>query len=297
MNLISRRADRIQDRLSAWWRGGAAAISPTAHYTGYVWAAHGLGDPGLATAEGRILYHAGGVVRAPLERLGGPTLEHFLLARHRILDHLLRTAIEDGRVSQVVELACGMSPRGLLLGREFGSALTYVEVDLPAMATAKRAALARLGAVDAHHRVQAADAFSAEELGAVFATLDPDLGVAVVSEGLLNYFPTPRVEQLWAHVAGQLQRFPHGLYLSDLHLGGHPGALDRAFAASLGVFVRGRVHFHYESPDAAIAALHASGFASGMLHAPVEYAEVLPGMRATGADRVRVVEARTSPRN
>jgi hypothetical protein len=34
-----------------------------------------------------------------------------------------------------------------------------------------------------------------------------------------------------------------------------------------------------------------SGFTTSRLHVPSAYAEVLPGMRAAGADRVRVLEA------
>ena len=68
----------------------------------------------------------------------------------------------------------------------------------------------------------------------LFAGLDPDRGTAVVTEGLLNYFPTDRVEVLWTRVARELARFPSGLYLSDLHLAGGAALVDRAFAAGLG---------------------------------------------------------------
>ena len=36
----------------------ADSISPTAHYTGAVWARNGLSHPALATAEGRVLFGA-----------------------------------------------------------------------------------------------------------------------------------------------------------------------------------------------------------------------------------------------
>ena len=34
---------------------GGESISPTAHYTGYVWARNGLSHPELETLEGRLL--------------------------------------------------------------------------------------------------------------------------------------------------------------------------------------------------------------------------------------------------
>jgi O-methyltransferase involved in polyketide biosynthesis len=274
-------------------RRGSHTISPTAHYTGYVWARHRLGDPGLATGGGRLLYGLGQLALTPVELLGGPTLAHFLLARHRIIDRLLTAELESGRVTQVVELASGMSPRGLELVRRHAG-LTYVEVDLPGMVERKRAALARIGTDHARHRLRAADVFG-DDLATVFGGLDPDSGVAVVTEGLLNYFPTDRVEDLWRRVARELGTFACGVYLADLHVRAQAGWTDRAFAAGLGVAVRGRVHLHYADQQEVHDALSSAGFAAATLHAPAEFASVLPGMLAAGADRVRVVEARTRP--
>lgn len=269
---------------------GSHTISPTAHYTGYVWARHELGDPALATREGQAMHGLGRLVLTPVELLGGPTLEHFLLARHRILNHLLDAEIASGSVGQVVELACGMSPRGLDMVRRHPQ-LTYVEVDLPVMAARKRAALARIGTDASRHRVEAADVLT-DGLAAVFDRLDDAKGVAVVTEGLLNYFPTEQVVRLWSRLAEELRSFPHGIYLSDLHVASHAGVPDRLFATVLGVAVRGRVHFHFVDDAAAEDALRTSGFGTSRLHAPAEYDDVLPGMTAAGADRVRVVEAR-----
>ena len=56
--------------------------------------------------------------------------------------------------------------------------------------------------------------------------------------------------------------------------------------------MRGRVLFPYDDEAQAESVLRRSGFASAVLHSPREYADVLPGMTAAGADRVRVVEAR-----
>ncbi len=272
-------------------RSGSHTISPTAHYTGYVWAHHGLGDPALATPEGRVMHGLGQLLLTPVELLGGPTLEHFLLARHRIIDHLLDEEIASGAVGQVVELACGMSPRGLDMVRRHPG-ISYVEVDLPAMAARKRSALEQIGTDSSRHRVAAADVLS-DALDAVFDRLDRAIGVAVVTEGLLNYFPTEQVVRLWSRLADELGSFPQGLYLSDLHLASRTGLPDRLFAAGLGLAVRGRLHFHFPDEAAAKDVLRTSGFGTARLHAPSEYAEVLPGMTTAGADRVRVVEART----
>jgi O-methyltransferase involved in polyketide biosynthesis len=270
---------------------GPEAISPTAHYTAAVWAANGLSHPAFATREGRLLFEASRPAMALSARLGGPSLEAFLLARHRIIDHLLDEAIAAGAVSQVVELAAGLSPRGWRFTQTHGAALRYVEGDLPRMAARKRAAVARAGG---SHRVVDLDAFAAggpASLTALAASLDPARGVAVVTEGLLNYFDREHVTGLWARIVEEFAAFPELLYLSDLHVrSATRGAVAVAFAGALGAAVGGRVHLHFADEAEAVAALHAAGFAHATLHAPRAFD--LPGAGVPAAQVVRVIEAR-----
>jgi hypothetical protein len=42
---------------------GSEAISPTAHYTDFVWTRNRLSPPGLTTLEGRVLFES---LRAPM---------------------------------------------------------------------------------------------------------------------------------------------------------------------------------------------------------------------------------------
>ena len=88
-------------------------ISPTAHYTGYVWARNGLSHPRLETLEGRVMFESLRPINAVSSTLGGPSLESYLLARHRAIDALLDKAIDEHGVTQVIEVAAGLSPRGL----------------------------------------------------------------------------------------------------------------------------------------------------------------------------------------
>ena len=89
---------------------------------------------------------------------GGASLEAYLLTRHLAIDALLERAIEGAGVTQVVEIACGLSPRGWRFAQRYGERITYVEADLPGMAARKRAALDRIGCLSDHHRVVAVDA-------------------------------------------------------------------------------------------------------------------------------------------
>jgi O-methyltransferase involved in polyketide biosynthesis len=270
----------------------SARISPTAHYTGYVWARNGLSHPELETVEGRVLFES---LRMPMEvsrLLGRGTLESYLLARHGAIDALLERAIEDGRVSQVVEVACGLSPRGLRFARRYGERLTYVEADLPGMVERKRAALERIGSLSARHRVEQVDALSDESLAAVAAPLNPDQGLAIITEGLLGYLDGDAVRGIWRRFARTLAGFARGTYISDIHIGELQTMQVRAFRVMLSAFVRGRVHLHFGTEDEVVAALREAGFASAEVQ---RAADVAHDVDDPGAWLAHVLAAEMQP--
>ena len=251
---------------------GSEAVSPTAHYTGYVWARNGLSHPELETIEGRILFESLRPVMALNGLLGRGTLESYLLARHRAIDALLERAIEQGRVRQVIEVAAGLSPRGWRFVQQHPE-LTYVEADLPAMTARKRRALGRMGSDPKRHLVRELDALREDgpgSLAAVAGELDQGEGLAIITEGLLPYLPTGQVEAIWRRFATTLGAFADGAYISDLHVGAAEGAPEHAFRVLLSVFVRGRVNVHVQTSEEAVAALKAAGFARATVRPAVE---------------------------
>jgi O-methyltransferase involved in polyketide biosynthesis len=270
---------------------GSDAISPTAHYTGYVWARHGLSHPALETREGRVLFESMRPVNALSEALGGVSLETYLLTRHRAIDVLLERAIHEAGVSQVVEVACGLSPRGWRFTRRYGSALTYVEADLPAMAARKRRALERMGSLSERHRVVEVDALrdaGPGSLRALAGELDPHEGLAIITEGLLGYLSGEAVDGLWRRLAGMLGAFARGRYISDLHLGAAQNAQVRIFRVVLSGFVRGRVYLHFDDAADAEAALRHAGFEAATLH---RAASLAPEIRGRGSTLAHILEA------
>lgn len=279
-------------------RRRSEAISPTAHYTGFVWARNGLSDPAFATTTGRVFYHSLRPVVGVSERFGGPSLERFLLARHRIIDHLLDEAIQQGRVSQVIEVAAGLSPRGWRFTQRYGDALTYVETDLPDMARRKRALLDRTCAGRARPRVAELNVLherGEHSLAELAGTLDESQGLAIITEGLLNYFDRDSVLGMWSRFAGALRPFSDGLYLSDLLVSNdNAGRLTSAFAGALSMFVRGRVHLHFDDHTLAVDALREAGFGRAVLHSPPEFAGRVAGCDRGGVRQVRVIDASVS---
>jgi O-methyltransferase involved in polyketide biosynthesis len=266
-------------------------ISPTAHYTGYVWTRNGLSHPALATREGRLLFDALRPAIAAGRPFGGASLEAYLLTRHAAIDALLERAIERDGITQVIEIACGLSPRGWRFAQRYGDAITYVEADLPAMAARKRTALDRIGCLSEHHRVVDIDALrddGPQSLGALAQTLSSAHGVAVITEGLLGYLPGAAVQGLLRRLAAVLAAFPDGRYISDLHIGAVQNSQVRLFRVLLSAFVRGRVHLHFDTPADAERAVRAAGFASARLE---RGSDITGTDRGRGSDMVHILEA------
>ena len=269
-------------------------ISPTAHYTGYVWFAHGQSHEAFATRGGRLMYRALHAPNVVLHHAGLPTLEGMLLARHRLIDLRLSQAIDAGEISQVIEVAAGLSPRGWRFRNRYGDRITYLEADLPGMIARKRKVLASLGGETAHHRTVEIDALAdrgPQSIDAICEALDHGRGTAIITEGLVNYFDTPTLTAMWARFARALCMFPRNLYLSDLILkDGNEGAFVTGFQWLLSAFVRGKVHKHFDSQDEAEDALADAGLI-GILLDPRDFAFELPRLERAGAARVRIVEA------
>ncbi|MSP62164.1 MAG: class I SAM-dependent methyltransferase [Myxococcales bacterium] len=279
----------------------SARISPTADYTSYVWFKNGLSDAALTTPLGRALHLALRPMNLLYEHRGGhPSLDMMLLARHRVIDHLLEQAIASGEVGQVIEVAAGFSPRGFRFARRHRQAgLRYIEGDLPAQADRKRALLDSAGLRGDNHLVLTLDALresGPDSLAEVAREhLDPSLGTAIITEGLLGYFDREAVAGMWRRFAVCLAGFPHGLYLSDLNLAGEVGGMRtaRIFRLLLEAFARGKVHLHFPEAADATAALREAGFTEAALHRPGEFAG---SVDVPGPDRrhvVRLIEART----
>lgn len=269
------------------------SISPTAHYTGYVWGRNGLSHPELTTTEGRLLFDSLHPLMLFSGALGGPSLEAYLLARHRAIDALLERAIEQHGITQVVEVAAGLSPRGWRFAKRYGDRIAYYEADLPAMAARKRRALERMGSLSDRHQVRDLDALrdtGPESLGALVAELEPGTGLAIITEGLLGYLAPGDVAALWRRFAEALSRFPAGRYISDLHLGSAQTVQVRAFRVVLAAFVRGRVYLHFNDAEQATAALREAGFGSAAV-TPANAVSADAGER--GGQMAHILEAST----
>jgi O-methyltransferase involved in polyketide biosynthesis len=275
-----------------------SSISFTALYTGQVWWANGLSAPGFSTRLGSFYYHA----LSPFEYLGGKVvggnIRTFLLQRHQMMDHLARQAVEEHGVTQILEIACGLSPRGTRFVADYPW-LHYVEADLPDMAQRKRALLDQQGRDSSRHEVVDCNilALDTEDaLEKVLARLDLSQPVLVITEGLVNYFNLETISGFWSRLALALKAFPRGIYLTD----NYPLYYDMPFyrtlktlGALLGSVSRSDVTFHFGSDDEARAVFEEAGFDRLMIHNPADYYDQLDMPHSRGNPLVRVMQAIT----
>ncbi|MCQ8896125.1 class I SAM-dependent methyltransferase [Limnobacter humi] len=272
----------------------AARISPTALYTAQVWQESGRSVPELASLPAKALYTALSPAMAMSRSFGGPTLQDFLLARHDLIDRQLHQAITSGKATQVLEIAAGLSPRGSRFVQEYGDDITYIEADLPGMVAQKRKLLEQRLAVCPYHRIEVIDAFATDgvhSLAGLAAQLDPERGLVIITEGLLNYFDRASVLDLWTRVGQTLSGFQRGFYFSDLHFSSHnDDLLSRAFAAALGAFVRGKIHLHFSSIGEVQQLMQQRGLACEVLN-PSDFAAELASCTTAGAHLTRVLSA------
>lgn len=283
----------------------SSGISFTAFYTGEVWRREGLSVPFLASKQGHFLYLAGMPVEWAGKALLGTNNVIMLLQRHHIIDHVLEKAVREEGFTQIVEIACGLSPRGTVVSRQFADIdLHYVEADLPGMAGRKRHLLEKAGELSVKHRVIDIDILAqgtADSLEAVFAReLDPSRKTLVITEGLVNYFDYSTITGFWARLAKTLGNFPAGIYLTDLYpnFGWHPVVkVANAFKSALAFATRSSVTLHFGNEAAIVAGFGDAGFDSTTVHLPESYYGVLdiPVMRTPSL--VRVIENRVASKD
>jgi O-methyltransferase involved in polyketide biosynthesis len=246
----------------------------------------------------------------------GATVEQFLLARHSLIDLRLKEAVDSGKVTQIIEIAAGLSPRGVRFKKLYGNKVKYIEADLPDMALLKESIFVRNSnelfgsSEDRKPAVVAVDALTrtgALSLNSIMKQhLSPSEGIAIITEGLVNYFNETSLRTIWENIAWELKTFgaAGGVYLSDIHLrtlsdtstgDGNPHARrTKIFMNLLSAFVQRSVHLHFSGSDAAQEALHRAGFASGVLLHAKDFLHEEPRegyFTSVGAETVQVIEA------
>ena len=275
----------------------SSSISFTALYTGQVWYENGLSAPFFTNKKGRLMY----LGLQPAEKLAewafGTNMHHLLLQRHHIMDHRIRQLIHEG-ASQILEIACGMSPRGHDFTRRYPD-LKYIEADLPDMARQKKALLEDENALGPNHQVIACNIL---ESGAPHGldyimqrVLDPTRPTIVIIEGLINYFSRDAITPFWKTLKQQGTTFPGLWYLTDCYPLSREHRLFKLInpmMKTLGTITRAEVNPLFESDEQLQQYFLKMGFATVDVHHPEHYYQQLNIPTSRGKTFTRILEAK-----
>lgn len=275
----------------------SSGISFTAYYTGEVWRQHGLSLDAFKTTQGKTLYYLGQPFEKMARAVAGFSTQTTLLQRHHIIDYVVKKAIKEQGVTQIVEIACGLSPRGVRFCQEFPD-LHYIEADLPAMLAHKKRLLTEHGLLSNRHRVVGINILeenTPDALAVVFKReLDPTRKTLVITEGLINYFDYATISGFWKNLAQVLKQFPAGAYVSDLYpnFTWHPVTkVINTFVFGLAFATQSRVTLHFNNQQEIITSFKQLGFAHTQVHIPEAYYGSLAIPTQRGASLVRVIES------
>ena len=247
-------------------------ISFTAHYTGYIWYQMGISHPALATTKGKTLAALVHPIESWAEKYVGGSMRTTLKQRHTMLDTHLEQLIQQYPNLQVLQIACGLSPRGWWF-RQHHPDICYRELDLPDMAATKQAALQQ---IEPHvDDVLSVDLFT-EAFANVFKVFDPKRPLVIISEGLINYFEKPLLQQLIQAIAIYGRDFKELHYLTDLYPEPTQNKLATIIWNSsrlLKLMSRSAFSFHFKTPAEVENFFHEAGFKQVEVLQPKEFFE------------------------
>ena len=221
-------------------------ISFTAHYTGYIWYLLGISHPDLASSKGKRLATVLNPFESIAEKFVGGSMRSTLKQRHQLINKQLDALIEQHSDIQIVEIAAGLSPRGWRY-RKKNKDITYIEMDLPDMAAAKRLALKN---IDPDAEIIGVDLFD-KAFAEHIQSLDHSKPLVIISEGLVNYFTKEMLQQLWQSFSEVLKPFQHGYYITDIYPDPVKHKLAKVIWQSsklLKVLSKSAFSFHFISP-------------------------------------------------
>ena len=236
-------------------------ISFTAHYTGYIWYSMGISHPVFATGKGKMLAKLLHPLESWAEKHVGGSMRTTLRQRHRIIDSQLTQLIQQQPDLQILEIACGLSPRSWNFRQKFPQ-LDYRELDLPEMAEIKTQALQKLD--QQAPQVLTADIFT-QDFERIFQGFDPGRPLAVISEGLINYFDKTLLNKLLQGITEYAQDFKALHYLTDIYPEPVKNKLANFIWTSsklLKVMSRSSFTFHFINPQEVQTFFGNAGFSS-----------------------------------
>ncbi len=247
-------------------------ISFTAHYTGYIWYSMGISHPVFATSKGKFLAKVLHPLESWAEKHVGGSMRTTLKQRHSIIDDQLTQLIQQHPDLQILEIACGLSPRSWNVRQKFPQ-ITYRELDLPDMAKIKTQALQKLDSEAPE--VLTADIFT-HDFEKIFHTFDSKHPLVIISEGLINYFDKTLLNKLLQGMTEYGQDFTELHYLTDIYPEPVKNKLANFIWSSsklLKVMSRSSFTFHFINPPEVQSFFSHAGFNTVDVIQPLSFSQ------------------------
>ena len=140
------------------------------------------------------------------DKLRIPEVAPMFEARYKLVSRI----IEESKVRQVLEVAAGLSPRGVSMTQD--PDMQYAELDLAGMMAEKRKiikALIEKGTIPPRPnlRLEEGNALNAADFMRAIEGFDQGKPIAIANEGLLRYLTLPEKAALMENIRAALERF------------------------------------------------------------------------------------------
>ena len=275
----------------------SSGISFTALYTGQVWYEYGMSNHFFTNAKSKLLFEAMRPFEFAAKHSVGVNLEDILLQRHKIIDHIIEQRMLKDGVSQILEIACGYSPRGYKLSQRHPN-LTYIEADLPKVAKQKNRLLNENTHMTPGHKVVSCDIFSehsSRSLNNVITEfLNPNQPTIIITEGLVNYFTLENISLFWRKLVTQHHLREKAWYVTDMAFAPNKSRLPsavRSAGAILSLATGSSISFHFRDEHHLLSTFNDYSFQNVTLHSPADYQRKLRLPNSKNKSLMQVVEA------
>ena len=193
-------------------------ISPTANITAHAWDLLGISNAKyFVNPNFKFILNL-------IRSIGFPYLInkkndyiYFMLEpRHRAIDYFMLTKFS---YRQIVELACGYSPRGMTFAEN--PEFVYIESDLSDMLKSKKAKVEEVykskNVKRNNHKFVQADVFN-DSLSEKFqGLLSKNEKTVVITEGLTIYYDMEHLKTIFSNIAKLLKDNGGGVYITDIY--------------------------------------------------------------------------------
>lgn len=193
-------------------------ISPTAHLTSHAWDFLGISNAKyFVNPKYKFILNTLRSIGFPIfANKRNDYIYYMLEPRHRAIDYFIFSKFG---YKQVLELACGLSPRGMTFAEN--PEFNYIETDLPKMLEMKKNLVVNTykekNIQRKNHNFVSLNILEEEITKKLAGYLNPKEKTVVISEGLTPYFDMEHLRKIFTNVANFLKANDGGVYICDIY--------------------------------------------------------------------------------